>query len=155
MKKIILTSLGATLLFSACGNSSGTTSTDELREAEAAVALGDMEAAKSVASRLIGSSNLSDLPAKELARLSLVYMQIADSTDREASIAQATDLYRRAYKTNPDSASAFYSDVNPEMYSYVTMLKTLVGHIENPYNPENENFDDSIPTQLPETNDSL
>ncbi len=155
MKKIVLTSLGAMLLLSACNSSADSTCIDDLRDAEAAVALGDMEAAKSVASHIIGSGNMSRLPAKELARLSLIYMQIADSTDRESSIAQATDLYRQAYKTDPDSASAFYSDVNPDMYPYVTMLKTLVGHLENPYNPESENFDDSVAARLPEANDSI
>ena len=58
-------------------------------------------------------------------------MQIADRTERESSIAQAADLYRRAFASNPDSAAAFYADVNPDLYPYVTMLKTLVGHLDN------------------------
>lgn len=126
----------------ACSGNGNESAIDDLREAEAAVAVGDMEVAKNVASKVIGKSSLSSLPASQLARLSLVYMQIADSTERESSIAQATDLYRRAYQANPDSAAAFYSEVNPEQYTYVAMLRTLVGHLDNPYNPEADSLEE-------------
>lgn len=139
---VLLTSLSVSVLLLACGGGQAQDAIDNLREAEAAVAAGDMEVAKSVASKVIGNENMANLPASELARLSLVYMQIADSTERESSIAQAADLYRRAYKANPDSAAAFYSDVTPDMYPYVTMLRTLVGRLDNPYNPETDSIDE-------------
>lgn len=149
-KKYLYTLLSAATLSVAvaCGSSSATSAIDDIREAEAATAVGDMEAAKSVASRVLGSGTIDKLPASELARLSLVYMQIADSTDRESSVAYAADLYRRAYKADPDSAASVYSDVNPEMYPYVEMLRTLVGRIDNPYNPEADSIDEAAHTQM-------
>ncbi|MCM1349295.1 MAG: hypothetical protein NC338_07780 [Firmicutes bacterium] len=147
--------VAATALLTACSGSSGSSIADELREAEAAVAVGDMEAARSVAKNLLGNENLSHLPASELGRLSIVYMQIADSIDQENSIAQATDLYRRAFDANADSAALFYNDVTPEMYPYVAMLRTLVGHLDNPYNPEADSIDENSMPELPASTDSI
>jgi len=142
-------------LLAACGGSGADSASDDLREAEDAVAVGDMEAAKSVASRVLRSKNLGELPATQLARLSLVYMQMADSTDRESNIAQATDLYRKAFASNPDSAAAFYADVHPDMYPYVAMLRALVGRIDNPFDLEGDSLDEEIHSHLPELTDSL
>lgn len=133
----------------------GASVADELRSAEAAIAFGDMDAAQNVASSVIGKKNLSDLPASQLARLSMVYMHLADSTDRENNIAQAADLYRMAFDADPDSAAAFYSSVDPEQYPYVTMLKTLVGRIDHPYNPEADSIDEMNHGSLPLPTDSL
>ncbi len=143
------------LIVASCGKSARNEAAEGLREAEAAVALGDMEAASSVATKVIGPENLSNLSATELARLSIVYMQIADRTERESSIAQAADLYRRAFASNPDSAAAFYADVNPDLYPYVTMLKTLVGHLDNPYNPEADSLGEIHDDHFPEIADSI
>lgn len=146
----------ATALCAAVASCSGGSSVaDELRTAEAAIAFGDMKAAQNVAASVIGKGNLSELPASQLARLSMVYMQIADSTDRENNIAQAADLYRMAFDANPDSAAAFYSSVDPEQYPYVAMLKTLVGHIDHPYNPEADSIDEMNHGALPLPTDSL
>ena len=134
------------LIVASCGKSARNEAAEGLREAEAA---------SSVATKVIGPENLSNLSATELARLSIVYMQIADRTERESSIAQAADLYRRAFASNPDSAAAFYADVNPDLYPYVTMLKTLVGHLDNPYNPEADSLGEIHDDHFPEIADSI
>ena len=60
-----------------------------------ATANGDMTAARSVASHIVGNENLSDMPASQLARLSIVYMQLADtdSTDIQSNVSTAAGLY--------------------------------------------------------------
>lgn len=143
----------AVLSFTSCGHS-GNTAADCINEAEAATAVGDMEAARSLAMK-ITDEDLSQLSAKELARLSLVYMQIADSTDRENSIASATDLYRRAFDADPDSAQAYYGELGPDYYSYVALLKTLTGKIDNPYNPLADSIDHESDAALPAVTDSI
>lgn len=150
---IIIAAIAALISLAACGNSSGSV-TDSIRDAEAATALGDMEAARSIAMK-ITDENLSHLSAKELARLSLVYMQIADSTDRENSIASATDLYRRAFEADPDSAQAYYGELGPDYYSYIALLKTLTGKIDNPYNPLADSIDHESDLSLPAATDSI
>lgn len=152
-KHFIFAALTALTILASCGRGDAQAS-DAIREAEAATALGDMETARSVAMR-ITDENLSQLSAGELARLSLVYMQIADSTDRENSIASATDLYRRAFEADPDSAQAYYSDLGPDYYPYVALLKTLTGKIDNPYNPLADSIDHETDAALPAVTDSI
>lgn len=152
-KHFIFAALTALTILASCGRGSAPAS-DAIREAEAATALGDMEAARSVAMK-ITDENLSQLSASELARLSLVYMQIADSTDRENSIASATDLYRRAFEADPDSAQAYYSELGPDYYPYVALLKTLTGKIDNPYNPLADSIDHETDAALPAVTDSI
>lgn len=152
-KHLILAAIAAIMALASCGGS-GSSASEALREAEAATALGDMEAARSVAMK-ITDENLSQLSAKDLARLSLVYMQIADSTDRENSIASATDLYRRAFEADPDSAQAYYGELGPDYYPYVALLKTLTGKIDNPYNPLADSIDHESDAALPAATDSI
>lgn len=143
----ILGTLAIAAALTGCSGSSSVA--DELRQAEDAIAFGDMETAQSVAQKVIGKSNLSDLPASQLARLSMVYMHIADSADRENNVAQAADLCRMAYKVNADSAAAYYSSVDPEQYPYVDMLRTLAGGIDKPYNPEADSIDEMTQSEMP------
>ncbi len=121
------------LAFSACSGSSDIES--QIREAEMATAKGDMTAARSVASHLVGNENLSDMPASQLARLSIVYMQLADtdSTDIQSNVSTAAGLYRRAYETDADSASLYYSTLPPDKLPYARLLSILVRNIDNPY----------------------
>lgn len=148
---IISATLALAAIMAGCNNKKSTESIlDNIRQAEAAVALGDMEAAKNVAVTLIGTENLSQMSARQLARLSMVYMQMADSTDRDENISIAADLYKQAYKQNADSAAAFYADVEPAVYPYVAMLKTLVERIDHPYDPAADTLDEHSHIHLPE-----
>ncbi len=123
-----------------CMSCTGTGNAElDLRSAEMAVAQGDMTAAKSIASHIV-DKNLSDMPASQLCRLSIVYMQMADSTDVDNNVAMATKLYRKAYETDADSAGMFYSGLSPDNMQYAAMLSSLVGNIDNPYDA----FRDSI-----------
>ena len=83
----------------------------------------------------MGNENLSDMPASQLARLSIVYMQLADtdSTDIQSNVSTAAGLYRRAYETNADSAASYYGTLPPDKLPYARLLSILVGNIDNPY----------------------
>lgn len=107
--------------------------TDEaLRDAEMALAQGDMRAAGSVADHLIGDRNLSGLTPRQLGRLSLIYMQLADSSDQSDHVSSATACYRKAYEINRDSAAAFYNNVAPEHTSHVMMLSNIAESLDTP-----------------------
>lgn len=104
-----------------------------LREAEDAVAVGDMTAAQSVASYITNDPALPEqMSTTQLARLSMIYMQVADSLDQETNTSRAADLYDMAYKSNSDSADAFYRSVEPARMQYV---ETLSNHSANRANP--------------------
>lgn len=132
MKPLINTLLlFSSLALTACG---GHTDADEtIRAAEMAIARGDMTAASSVAQQLTDSVNLSGLTARQLGRLSIVYMQLADSMDNANNVARATDAYRRAYSQQPDSAAIFYSSLPSETAQYSMMLSAIVGNQDHPF----------------------
>lgn len=107
-----------------CGNSSD--AGQQLRDAELALAEGDMTAARSVADKMLGPSSLQGLSAIQLARLSMVYMHMAEEeNDNTALVATAGDLYRRACRANADSAEAYYSSLS----AADEMLAAQLSHI--------------------------
>lgn len=138
MKHIrISTIFAATLmLFAAsCGGSSLSSESIEqsIRDAEAAVIAGDMTAAQSAASFFTSDSlSYKNMSATQMARLSMVYMMLADSLDQESNTNHAADLYDMAFKTDSDSAKIFYQGVNQEQMQYV---ETLSNHSANRANP--------------------
>lgn len=98
-----------------------------VREAEMALADGDMTAARSVADKVLGPESIEKLTATDLARLSLVYMEMADKeADNNTVVATAADLYRRAMKINADSARAFYLSLPPERVPLAVQLFHIV-----------------------------
>lgn len=99
---------------------------EDLQQAEMAIAQGDMRSASSIANHIVGDRNLTDLTPRQLGRLSMVYMQLADNTDPADYVASATDCYRRAYAADEDSATAYYSGVAPELTRYALMLTRIV-----------------------------
>ena len=96
-----------------------------------ALVQGDVDSACSMANKITQGKNLSGLTTSQLGRLSLVYMQIADTTEPEENISKATELYRTAYATNPDSALIFYTNVERDHLSHAMMLASIVNSMES------------------------
>ena len=136
------------LVISCSGNRSVESLEESIRQAERAVAKGEMTAAKSVSDKILGEENLSRLSPSQIGRLSMVYMQIADSLDQPANTDTAADLYERAYKINADSAETFYQTIGPERLQYVAALSARSAHRNNPVDmaniPDEESATDSI-----------
>lgn len=106
---------------------------ETLRLAENAVAKGDMTAARNVLSNLSSDTTINvNMSVSQLARLSMVYMQLADSIDQELNTNQAADFYDLAYENNAADADSFYRNVAPEHMQYV---ETLSNHSANRANP--------------------
>lgn len=122
----------AGLFSAACSTRSADEFNSDLRQAEMAVAHGDMKVASSVVESITDGRNLSDLSATQLARLSMVYMQMADESNPEVNTAMATDMYRRAFKASPDSAEAYFSSLPFDKMQYANMLHTLTNSIDSP-----------------------
>lgn len=124
--------IAAAALLAACTQAETDTTEATLQEAEMAIAQGDMTAATNVARRLSGDKNLSGLSARQLGRLSLIYMQLADSSDQADNVAAAADCYRRAFTQNADSAKAFYAGVEPEHTARAAMLSSITHSLDSP-----------------------
>lgn len=123
--------LAFAVIITGCGGQMSTESIEEsIRQAEEAVAMGDMAAAQSVASYITADTNL--LSATQMARLSMVYMQMADSIDQEGNTNIAADYYDMAIHVDADSANIFYQNIEPGRLQYV---ETLANHSANRSNP--------------------
>ncbi len=112
--------------FAACsGNMSPESIEETLRQAESAIAKGDMTVASSVAANIADSTSVGNMSVSQIGRLSMVYMQLADSIDQSANTETATDLYDRAFRVNADSARQFYNSIEPEHMQFV---ETMTGN---------------------------
>lgn len=121
----------AVVLASACSGTMSRESVEEtIYQAEKAVARGDMAAARNVVSYVAVDTSI--LTATQMARLSMVYMQMADSLEQETNTNIAVDFYDMAFRTDADSASLFYRCIEPERLQYV---ETLSNHSANRANP--------------------
>lgn len=127
-----------------CGSSTASAE-DEIRRAEMALAEGDMTTAHSVADKLSSGENLSGLSAKQLARLSMVYMQLADSEGNSDLAANGADCYRRACKISTDSVEEFCRNLPPENAQTAALLQHLVSTADASYS-----FEDSDSTAAAE-----
>lgn len=112
-----------------------------LLQAETAVARGDIETATDAADEIADESHIDDLSAKQLARLSIIYMQIADSGEQDEQVGSAADCYRRAFSVNADSAADYYISLPPQKAQFAMVLSSIVG---NHVNPDNQAHTDTI-----------
>ncbi len=130
--------LAVAVIMGAC--SSGSSIEEDLRAAEMALANGDMQAAESATRHVVGSENFSGLNSTQLARLSLVYIQMADSLDRETNVGQAANCYRRAFEANRDSAAEFYSTLPADQMPYAMLLRALAQPRDTVWSGEDDVF---------------
>ncbi|MDE5799421.1 MAG: hypothetical protein K2H74_00175 [Paramuribaculum sp.] len=119
------------LLTASCSLTSGEV-VDNLRDAEQAIARGDMKAAQSAGDYILGDENFSGLSASQLARLSMVYMQLADSVDQTSNIRKAADLYDRAQSLDADSAAEVYNNLPPDQLQYYAAMSEYSANRKSP-----------------------
>lgn len=126
---------GMTLLAAAsCNGPVSVESIEEsLRNAENAIAKGDMKVAQSVASNISDSLTLDRMSVTQLGRLSMIFMQVADSLEQSANTETATDIYDRAFRTDADSARDFYNTIEPERMQFVETLTASSAARRNPF----------------------
>ena len=127
MKNLLITLIMTIASLAAISCTGERRASDDLREAEMAIADGDMTVARSVADRLLGSVDTDSLSARELARLSIVYMRMAEEeNDNTALVATAADLYRHACRENADSAAEYYNSLDQNGEALASRLHHIV-----------------------------
>lgn len=132
MQRIHYILITALLLITASCSAPAGEVVDTIRDAEQAIARGDMKAAQSAGDYILGTENYSGLSATQLARLSMVYMQLADSVDQTANIKKAADLYDRAQSLNADSAAEFYNNLAPDQLQYYAAMSEYSARRKSP-----------------------
>lgn len=135
----------ATLLLSACTSHSGTVE-QELQTAETALTAGQMQTARSAADHLTQTADSAELTASMLARLSMVYIRLAEHPDYTDMAVSAVNCYRKAFELNPDSAKVYFDNLDPEQTPTAAFLYHMVSSGDADYDIGDYPTDtDSIP----------
>jgi hypothetical protein len=131
---------------------SGRPVSDQVAEAEMAMAASDVASTRRICDQILSDSVAKgSITATELARLSILYMQLNELTDDHEAVDLAADCYREAFQANPDSARMFYQELPVGQDKYVMTLSSIVHSMDNPkqldgYSDESHEFADSIAT---------
>lgn len=121
----------AGILLWACG---GESSVDKsLSEAETAIMENNFATASKMAEGISTSAGEPGyVTARQAARLSIIYMQLADHENEDTNTAIAVNYCREALEVNTDSAEAYYASVPSDQTAYVSALMAIVQNINNP-----------------------
>ncbi len=123
---------------------------DKVADAELAMSEEDVASTRSIADDILSHRpNNGGISATELARLSILYMQINERTDDSESVELAADCYREAFEANADSAAAFYHNLPVDQLKYAMVLASIVHSADKPdgidgYPDESLEYTDSI-----------
>ena len=74
----------------------------------------------------------SSVSVAQYAQLSILYMKLSECASEEENIADATQLFRRAYRLSPDSLMAFYESMPLDDTRHFVLLRRLGSSIDNP-----------------------
>lgn len=130
--------------------SGGGSVSERVADAEMAYASEDVALTRRIVDDIVSDPTAKgSITATELARLSILYMQLNDRTDDHEAVDLAADCYREAYKANADSAAWFYTHLPSDDQKYVMVLSSIVHSMDNPRSlddltNEDHEFPDSI-----------
>lgn len=118
------------LSFNSCGGSDSIA--ERISAAELSLANENVDATRQLCGEIIGQKDRQSVEAKQMARLSILYMQLNERTDDPEDVEYAVQCFREAFKINADSAKAYYSSLPVEQDKYAMTLATIVHTLDNP-----------------------
>ncbi len=122
--------LSACLMLGSCGQSDSVT--DRIASAELAMANENVSATREICQNVLQDRSRTAIEATQMARLSILYMQLNERTDAPEDVELAVQCFREAYKINADSATAFYKSLPVDQDKYAMTLATIVHTLDNP-----------------------
>lgn len=125
----LLIPLILSLLLVSCA---GETISERVAAAEMAFAAEDVAATRQICASIVQDTVKGSFTASELARLSILYMQLNEHDDDPEAVELAANCYRLAFRCNADSARAFYESLPSEDMKYAMTLASLVEQADNP-----------------------
>lgn len=132
MNRLTRSLLSATVVcLSACGGHSGAEIDKSLDAADAYLADGSLADARRTADAIY-SADTTVMSARQMGRLSLVYMQLSDRSDDPTTVGQAIRCYRLAYRAGADSAAAFYTTLPVDLDPYGILLAEIAKQLSTP-----------------------
>lgn len=125
---ILLLTAGLTL--GSCGPSDSVS--DKIASAELAMANENVSSTREICQDVLHDQSRTAIEATQMARLSILYMQLNERTDDPEDVELAVQCFREAYKINPDSATAFYRSLPVDQDKYAMTLAAIVHTLDNP-----------------------
>lgn len=123
MKHFLPLLLLLTLLFSCDGSSVQ----ERIDHAQLALERSDYRSAKSICDELLSvQSKSSSKDAATLSNLSILYMKLSETDDRDDNIGNAYQCYRDAFATDSAAACDYYNNLPVEDLPYSTLLSSIV-----------------------------
>ena len=147
MHRTVLAAITAAVL-TAC--SSQVNVKEQIALAETAIVEEDAESTRRYCDRLLAdSAAYRSLEATDMARLSILYMQINERTDDHEAVDIAADCFRDAFLLDADSARIYYESLTPDNLKYAMALSSIVSSMDNPHRldllgEESSEFADSL-----------
>lgn len=132
MKHALIISIVASgaMLFASCGGSGSIA--DQISSAELALASENVSATRELCSHILENKDKSGIEAKQMAQLSILYMQMNERSDSQEDVEYAVQCYRDAFSINADSAQAYYRSLPYDQEKYAMTLSTIVHNLDNP-----------------------
>lgn len=132
MKHALLVSIlaGGAMLLGSCGGSESVA--DQISSAELALANENVSATRELCSSILKNKDRSGMEAKQMARLSILYMQLNERSDDPEDVEYAVQCFRDAFSINADSAKAYYKSLPYDQDKYAMTLSTIVHTLDNP-----------------------
>lgn len=117
---------------------------EQVASAEMAMAAEDVVSTRQLCDNILRDSTArGSVTATELARLSILYMQLNERTDDHEAVDLAAECYREAFQANADSARYFYENLPVDEEKYVMTLSSIVHSMDNPHPIEGYPEDDA------------
>ncbi|WP_297071813.1 hypothetical protein [uncultured Duncaniella sp.] len=132
MRHALLISIvtGGALMLGACGGSDSVS--DQISSAELALANENVSATRELCNHILKNKGNSGMEAKQMARLSILYMQLNERSDDPEDVEYAVQCFRDAFSINADSARAYYTSLPYDQDKYAMTLSTIVHTLDNP-----------------------
>ncbi|MCH5327003.1 MAG: hypothetical protein J1E29_07365 [Duncaniella sp.] len=149
---LISASIATLTLMASCA-SGGESLSDKVATAELVMSAEDVVSARRICDDILSDTvTKGTATATELARLSILYMQINERTDDNEAVELAAGCYRDAFQVNADSARWFYDNLPVDQLKYAMMLSSIVHSVDNPTGDYPHDgileYDDSIPSDI-------
>ena len=156
MKHALIISIIAcgALTITSCGGSDSIA--DQISSAELALASENVSATRELCSHILENKAKSGIEAKQMAQLSILYMQLNERSDSPEDVEYAVQCYRDAFSINADSAQAYYQSLPYDQDKYAMTLSTIVHTLDNPQEIPTDhdcdpNLDDTSDIEMDQT----
>ncbi len=140
--KNILAIICTLLILASC--SGGVNSTNAITNAETLLANNKYTGAKKICDNLVSQEGKNPLSARDLCRLSILYMKLSEYTNEDDNIATATLCFKKAVAMNTDSVEEFLSELPIEEIRYASIVRSLAIPVDNSQEEAIEEMTDSL-----------